>query len=77
VLKATGMIAAGLSVLYVATFPGTLVSKGVYLFASLVLFAIVGWVWLLDLQEREILLGRRPALTGIESHLVDETAKQA
>jgi O-antigen/teichoic acid export membrane protein len=77
VLKAAAMIAAGLSVLYAATFPGTLVSKGVFLFVSLVLFAIVGWAWLLDLQERAMLLGRRPALTGIESHLVDETAKQA
>jgi O-antigen/teichoic acid export membrane protein len=76
VLTVAAMIAAGLLVLYVATFPGTLVSREVFLCASLVLFAIVGWAWLLDPQERVILLGQRGPSAGIESHLMDETAKQ-
>jgi O-antigen/teichoic acid export membrane protein len=77
VLKAALMIGAGLSVLYAATFPGTLAGKILFLAVSLVVFAMVGWAWLLDHQERAILFGRRPALTDIESHLIDETAKRA
>ena len=77
VLKAAAMIAAGLVVLYAATFPGTMSAKGAFLVAALVFFAIVGWIWLLEPEERAILLGRRRGVTGVESHLVDETAKQA
>jgi O-antigen/teichoic acid export membrane protein len=76
-LKVASMSTVGLLVLYAATLPVNLTAKIAFLFAVLLLFGIVGWVWLLAPDERAILRINPRSLIGDDSRLVGNSGHQA
>lgn len=75
VAKAVAMSAAGLLVLYSATLIGGVPVKAGFLVATLLLFLIVSWSWLLAPEERAILLRYPRVLTAADPRLVEKSER--